>query len=130
MYQQTFTEISHEISVEVKPVYLQQESDPLSGKHVFAYFISIKNLGSERVQLLKRHWEIHDSTGECYEVNGDGVIGKQPILEPGESHRYNSFCVLKSYQGSMVGYYLMERGGNQPIKVRIPRFLLNSHLLN
>ena len=130
MYRQTFVEISNDISVEVKPVYLEEESNPMSDKHVFAYFITIRNLGDLRVQLLKRHWEIKDSSGEEYEVDGEGVIGKKPVLDPGGEHKYNSFCVLKSYRGSMAGYYVMEREDGQDIKVRIPRFHLTSHVLN
>lgn len=130
MYQQTFIEISHDISVEVKPLYLEEESSPVAGKHVFAYFITIRNMGTQPVQLLQRHWEIQDSIGEQYEVNGDGVIGKQPFIEPDGDHSYNSFCVLKSYKGSMKGFYLMERKDGKQIKVRIPEFLLSSHMLN
>lgn len=130
MYQQTFVEISHDISVEVKPIYLQQESNPVKGKHVFAYFITIRNMGEQPVQLLRRHWEIKDSIGEQHEVNGEGVIGQQPTIAPGGEHSYNSFCVLKSYKGSMRGFYLMKREDGRKIKVKIPEFLLSSHLLN
>ncbi len=130
MYQQTFVKISHDISVEVKPLYLEDESSPLSRKHVFAYFISIRNMGDMAVQLLDRHWEIRDSNGEQHEVDGKGVIGKQPFIGPGETHEYNSFCVLKSYKGSMKGFYTMRREDGKEIKVRIPEFLLSSHLLN
>jgi len=130
MYQQTFVEISHDISVEVKPLYLQEESSPVAGKHVFAYFITIRNMGKQPVQLLKRHWEIKDSVGEEYEVNGEGVIGQQPTISPEGEHSYNSFCVLKSYRGSMHGFYLMERKDGTQIKVKIPEFRLSSHMLN
>ena len=130
MYQQTFVEISHDISVEVKPLYLEEESNAVAHKHVFAYFISIKNMGEKEVQLLKRHWLIKDAATGEYEVDGEGVIGKKPIIKPGNSHEYNSFCVLKSYRGSMKGYYLMEREDGESIKVRIPKFQLCSHLLN
>ncbi|MDZ7716508.1 MAG: Co2+/Mg2+ efflux protein ApaG [Balneolaceae bacterium] len=130
MYQQTFVQISHDISVEVKPLYLEKESNAVAHKHVFAYFISIKNMGDKAVQLLKRHWFIEDSATGNYEVDGEGVIGKKPNIEPGKSHKYNSFCVLKSYRGSMKGYYLMERENGDSIKVKIPKFLLSSHLLN
>ena len=130
MYQQTFIEISHDISVEVKPLYLEEESNAVSHKHVFAYFISIRNMGEKKVQLLKRHWLIHDSATGEYEVDGEGVIGKKPVIKPGKNHDYNSFCVLKSYRGSMKGYYLMEREDGKSIKVKIPKFQLSSHLLN
>ncbi|WP_441001061.1 Co2+/Mg2+ efflux protein ApaG [Fodinibius sp. SL11] len=130
MYQPTFVEVSHDISVEVKPVYLEEESSPVVHKHVFAYFVTIRNMGNQPVQLLRRHWKIEDSGGQDHEVDGAGVIGLQPTIEPGGQHDYNSFCVLKSYRGSMRGYYTMERGDGKLIKVRIPEFLLISHVLN
>ncbi len=130
MYQPKFIEVSHDISVEVKPIYLEEESSPVVNKHVFAYFITIRNMGDQKVQLLKRHWEIQDSAGENHEIDGEGVIGIQPVIEAGDQHTYNSFCVLKSYRGSMQGYYTMEREDGKLINVRIPKFLLTSHLLN
>ena len=130
MYQPTFVEVSHDISVEVKPTYIEEESSPVAGKHVFVYFVTIRNMGDQPVQLLRRHWEIKDSGGQDHEVDGAGVIGIQPTIEPGAEHEYNSFCVLKSYRGSMRGYYTMERSDGKSINVRIPEFLLTSHLLN
>jgi ApaG protein len=130
MYQPTFVEVSHNISVEVKPVYLEEESSPLAGKHVFAYFISIKNLGDQPVILLRRHWEIRDFNGSDHEVDGEGVIGQQPTIAANDEHSYNSFCVLKSYKGSMEGYYTMQTEGGKKLKVRIPKFILTAHLLN
>lgn len=130
MYQQKFIKISHDVSVEVRPVYLEDESSPLEQKHVFTYFITIRNMGDYPVHLLKRHWKIRDSNGEDYEVDGEGVVGKQPVIQHGGEHNYNSFCVLKSYEGSMEGYYLMERSDAKVLKVIIPKFLLVSHLLN
>ncbi|WP_138431129.1 Co2+/Mg2+ efflux protein ApaG [Fodinibius saliphilus] len=130
MYQPKFVEVSHDISVEVKPVYLEEESNPIAHKHVFAYFIKIKNMGDEPVQLVSRYWEIEDSQGKDHEITGDGVIGVQPIIQPNDSHSYNSFCVLKSFEGSMQGHYTMKREDGETIEVRIPKFLLVSHLLN
>lgn len=130
MYQPTFIKISHDISVEVKPTYLEEESSPVVHKHVFVYFVTIRNMGDQRVQLLRRHWEIKDSGGQDHEVDGVGVIGVKPTIEPGGEHEYNSFCVLKSYRGSMRGYYTMERSDGESINVRIPEFILTSHVLN
>jgi len=130
MYQPTFVEVSHDISVKVKPMYLEEESSAVKHKHVFAYFITIKNLGSRGVKLLRRHWEIEQSYGRTQEVDGDGVIGRKPRIEADGEHSYNSFCVLKSYRGSMKGFYTMRTNGGKILKVRIPRFRLISHLLN
>jgi len=126
----TFTEVSNDIKISVRPVFMENESDIIRGKYVFVYFIKIENIGSEQVQLLRRHWEIEDSGAESYEVDGDGIVGRQPIIEPGKTHSYNSYCVLKSMSGSMKGYYEMQRLNGEIIQVRIPMFLLRSHLLN
>lgn len=127
---QTFTEVSHEVEVEVRPLYLEEKSSPIERKHVFVYFITIRNQGDEDVQLLKRHWEIEDSIGQTYEVDGDGVVGKRPVIAPGGEFEYNSSCVLKSHSGVMEGYYIMEHERLGKIKVKIPRFVLRSHRLN
>jgi ApaG protein len=79
---------------------------------------------------MKRHWFIKDSNGESYEVKGEGVIGKQPVIQPGASHTYSSFCVLKSFKGSMEGYYEMVREDGSVLYVTIPKFLLSAHSLN
>ncbi|MCH8486052.1 MAG: Co2+/Mg2+ efflux protein ApaG [Candidatus Cyclonatronum sp.] len=126
----TYTEISFDIKVIVKPVFLENESDVITGKYVYAYFITIENLGQEPVKLLNRYWHIADSTGDVYEIEGEGVIGRQPVIGPGKSHSYNSYCVLKSMAGNMKGYYLMQRDNGERVKVNIPEFHLRSHLLN
>ncbi|MCH8558740.1 MAG: Co2+/Mg2+ efflux protein ApaG [Balneolia bacterium] len=125
-----YTETSHDVKIVVKPTYVEDESDVITGKYVFVYFITIENLGSEPVKLLRRHWSIEDSAGETYEVNGDGVVGRQPVIQPGKSHNYNSYCVLKSMSGSMQGHYIMQKESGEQIQVSIPRFVLRSHLLN
>ncbi|MFH5834087.1 Co2+/Mg2+ efflux protein ApaG [Halalkalibaculum sp. DA3122] len=126
----SFTEVSHNVEVEVRPLYLEDKSNPVERKHVFVYFITIRNRGEGSLQLLKRHWLIQDSIGQTYEVDGDGVVGKRPIIEPGTSFEYNSSCVLKSYSGVMEGYYVMEHEEYGTIKVNIPRFALRAHRLN
>lgn len=125
-----FIETTHDIRVIVKPVYVEQESDLVSGRFVYAYFVTIENMSLDTVQLMRRFWKIKDSNGEEHIVEGDGVIGKQPVIEPGNVHSYNSYCVLKSFEGNMEGYYEMEKSDGTPIRVTIPRFLLRSHLLN
>lgn len=126
----TYTEITQDIRVIVKPIYVEKESDLIAQRFVFAYFITIENLGNDTVQLLRRQWFIQDSNGETLEVQGDGVVGKQPFIGPKESHNYNSFCVIKSFEGSMEGFYEMERADGQMIQVVIPKFTLKSHLMN
>ncbi|AXJ02020.1 ApaG protein [Cyclonatronum proteinivorum] len=126
----TYTEISNDVKVSVKPVFIENESDIISGKYVYAYFITIENIGPDPIKLLTRYWHISDSTGDVYEIEGEGVIGRQPVIQPGKSHSYNSYCVLKSMSGSMKGYYLMQRDSGERVKVTIPVFQLRSHLLN
>ncbi|MFA6456425.1 MAG: Co2+/Mg2+ efflux protein ApaG [Bacteroidota bacterium] len=121
-----FTETTNNIKVSVRPLYLESESNVLSRKFVFAYFITIENLGLDTVQLLRRHWFITHDTGKVEEVEGEGVIGKQPVIAPGVSHSYNSFCILESMEGFMEGTYLMKRTSGEAFKINIPRFILRA----
>ena len=114
------------IEVTVRPVYLDGQSDLMNGRFVFGYYVQIRNQGPEDVQLLRRHWRIRDSTGHTREVEGEGVIGRKPVIAPGRCHEYNSLCVLDSFVGSMEGTYLMERADGQRFRVRIPRFDLRA----
>jgi ApaG protein len=110
------------IRVRVEPVFSPGDSDPSARNFVFAYHIEMANEGERAAQLLFRHWLIHDSSGEDQEVDGEGVVGEQPRLEPGGSHRYRSFCVLHSPTGYMEGYYTFERPDGERFRVAIPRF--------
>ncbi len=121
-----FSEITENIKVSVRPLYLETESNVLSRKFVFAYFISIENLSIDTVQLLRRHWIITHDTGKVEEVEGEGVIGKQPVIFPGQKHEYNSFCILESLEGFMEGTYLMKRSNGETFSITIPRFILRA----
>lgn len=121
-----FREITENISVAVRPLYLESESNVLSHKFVFAYFITIENLGTETVQLLRRHWIITHDSGKVEEVDGEGVIGKQPVIPPGHKHEYNSFCILETLEGFMEGTYLMKRTDGSMFSITIPRFFLRA----
>ena len=98
----------------------------LARKFVFGYFIRIENHGAHEVQLLRRHWFIHDGPAQAKEVEGEGVVGRQPVIPPGGSHEYNSFCVLESFEGSMEGTYLMRRADGELFHAVIPRFPLRA----
>jgi ApaG protein len=115
-----------DITVTVRPVYLDSQSDLMNRRFVFGYFIRIANDGREEVQLLRRHWIIRDSDGRIQEVEGEGVVGEQPVIAPGEDHVYNSFCVLETFEGSMEGTYLMERSNGERFRIAIPRFDLRA----
>jgi len=120
------TLITNGIKISVNPYYLPEESIPNQGKHIFTYRVTIENTSDQTVQLLRRHWHILDSSGEERQVEGEGVIGEQPILKPGESHQYNSWCPLKTSIGKMYGTYLMssKTENNRLFYVRIPEFLM------
>lgn len=121
------TLITQGIKVGVETTYQTDYSRPAEGKYIHAYRITIENLGSSTIQLMTRHWRIQDSNGEFREVKGDGVVGQQPILSPGERHRYVSWCHLRSDIGRMWGTYLMvDQLTGEEIEVHIPEFLLTT----
>jgi ApaG protein len=120
-----FYRLSNGIRVTVRPVYLRDQSDPAAQHYVFSYLVRIENIGSEAVQLLSRRWLIHDDIGEDTEVAGDGVVGEQPTIRPGQVHEYQSFCVLKSGEGYMEGQYHLVRSNGTPVTADIPRFTLS-----
>ena len=111
-----------EITVTVRPVYIDRDSDYFEKRFVFGYFVRITNRGDAAVRLLRRFWRIEEAGGRIQEVDGMGVIGKQPLIEPGKDHTYSSYCVLQTFNGTMAGYYTMERSGGEKFKVAIPKF--------
>ena len=114
------------IRITVRPVHLADRSDPEQGQYVFAYFVRIENIGTIGAQLLWRRWVIRDSGGDDLEVEGEGVVGEQPSIEPGGVHEYQSFVVLKSPQGSMEGSYDFVRPDGSRFQAQIPRFALDA----
>lgn len=118
---------TEDITVTVRPVYLDSQSDFFEKRFVFGYFIRIENYSLVEVQLLRRFWHIREHTGRAQEVEGEGVIGKQPLIAPGESHEYSSYAVLESLEGTMGGYYTMERPNGERFRVTIPQFDLKAH---
>ena len=114
------------IKVNVEPIYLEDESMPEDSIYVWAYKIKIKNTGKESVQLLKRYWKITDSQGIVKEVNGEGVVGEQPIIAPGDTFEYMSGAPLQTPSGLMVGTYGMVTEKGESFDVDIPAFSLDS----
>lgn len=113
------------IQVKVDALFRPEHSSPSVKTHIFSYKIKITNNSGHNVQLLKRHWFIFDSCGEYREVEGEGVIGLQPIIEHGESHEYESACSLLTDIGSMKGYYIFKRLVDEhTFSVIIPEFQL------
>ncbi len=117
--------ITEGVKVSVETIYQPEYSNPANDHFMFAYRINIENVGSAAVQLLRRHWTIFDSNGTKREVEGEGVVGVQPIIEPGQSHEYVSGCNLKTDTGSMKGTYQMLRLMDGVLfDVTIPEFYL------
>ena len=113
------------IKISVETFYHEKHSRPTDQKFVFLYRITIENKSNTTVKLLRRHWYIFDSNGNIREVEGEGVIGKQPVLRPGESHQYVSWSPLQSEMGKMYGYYLMnDEMNHKNFKVLVPEFKL------
>ncbi len=114
-----------DIIISVVTEYIGSQSNPSKGEYFFAYRINIQNNSNTTVQLLRRRWFIADSAHEDKEVEGEGVVGLQPVIKPGESHAYMSGCQLQSEIGAMWGYYTFERlFSDDLIAVNIPRFEL------
>ena len=117
------SKISEGVEISVETFYQPDYSNPVNNEFMFAYRITIENHNNYTVQLLKRHWNIFDSNGEEREVDGEGVVGLQPILQPGEQFQYVSGCNLRSEMGKMNGVYLMEnQHSKDQFEVKIPPF--------
>jgi len=120
----------HKIRVDVETSYLDEQSDPREGRYVFSYTITIRNEGQVPARLLTRHWVITDANGKVEEVRGDGVVGEQPYLKPGQGFRYSSGMEIETPVGSMQGSYQMlgDDGAHfdapvQPFRLAMPGIL-------
>lgn len=114
----------HDIRIAVKTDYLSGQSDPDQSRFVFAYTITIQNHGDVGSRLLARHWVITDSNGHVQEVSGDGVVGEQPFLKPGQGFRYSSGAILETPAGFMQGSYRMIDMDGEEFDASIPPFTL------
>ena len=118
--------VSHNIRVEVLSQYSPENSRPTEDEWVFQYTIRITNNGSETVQLVSRHWIITDALDQTREVKGPGVVGEQPVLAPGESFKYSSWCPLKTPTGTMRGTYQMVSPRGRQFDIDIAPFALKA----
>jgi ApaG protein len=116
--------LSEAIKITVDTCYLPQQSTPEADRYAFAYTIAITNEGKEAVQLLNRQWHITDDRNQVEEVVGEGVVGQQPVIEPGQSFQYTSGAIIKTEMGSMCGSYGMKTAGGETFRTNIPPFLL------
>jgi len=116
---------AYEMTVSVRTRYLEDQSEPDRSKYTFAYAITIKNTGTVAAQLISRHWVITDASNHIEEVRGLGVVGQQPLLQPGQQFEYTSGASLKTPQGSMVGEYFCVAEDGEQFAVKIPEFVLS-----
>ena len=117
---------NNNIKIDIKTEYVPELSNNEDSMFYFSYKVKIKNMGLKKVQLLSRHWDIKDGLGRKKSINGEGVIGKKPIINPGEYYEYKSYCPLKSEFGSMDGFYTMKDENGNLFKTVIPNFGLIS----
>ena len=122
---QMATEKKYEITVTTRTIYIPEQSDPDSGRYVFAYTITIKNTGSITAQLISRHWIITDANDQVQEVRGLGVVGEQPLLKPDESFEYTSGTAIATPVGTMRGSYQMVAEDGLQFDAPIPEFTLS-----
>lgn len=114
----------NKIDIEVLPAFIAEQSDPATNHYVFSYTVTIRNNGSTPAKLLTRHWVITDGDGAVQEVNGDGVIGEQPLLNPGEGFEYTSGTFMNTPFGTMHGSYQMLSDSGEKFDAEIPTFRL------
>ena len=112
------------IDISVQTKYLQEQSDPANNRYAFSYTIAIENLGEEPVQLVARHWIITDDNNQVEEVRGPGVVGLQPLIQPGQKFVYTSGAVITTEFGTMQGTYEMVKPDGSRFNATIPAFLL------
>ena len=121
-----YTKTTKSINITVNPSYLDEHSEPEDQHYVWAYQITINNLGKETVQLKNRYWKIIDSNGTKQEIKGRGVVGEQPVINPGEKYEYTSGTPLSTPSGFMEGHYEMETINGKTFDATIPLFSLDS----
>jgi ApaG protein len=113
--------------ITVKPQYLPEQSSPAQGLYTFAYTVAIENQGQVAAQLIARHWEIEDAHGQVETVDGLGVVGQQPLLQPGEAFEYTSGAQLRTPAGMMSGYYFFVAVDGTRFDAAIAPFVLQTH---
>ena len=121
-----YSKKTRKINITVNPYFLDDQSEPEEQHFVWAYQVTIDNQGNEKVQLKNRYWKIIDSNGSEQEVKGEGVVGEQPILNPGEKFEYTSGTPLNTPSGFMGGHYEMETKAGEKFEAIIPQFSLDS----
>ena len=122
----SYEAVTDGVAVRVQPRFMHDESKPATGEYVWAYTVEIENGSEQTWQLMRRHWQIVDAEGRRQEVEGEGVVGQQPVLKPGEAFKYTSGCPLSAPSGVMGGSYHMLSDNDENLTVVIPTFSLDS----
>ena len=121
-----YSKTTNGVTVTVTPYFLDDQSSPQESHFVWAYQVNIKNSGNSSIKLNRRNWLIIDANGKVINVQGEGVVGEFPIIEPGESYEYTSGTPLKTNNGIMQGFYLVSQDNGEKLKIDIPAFSLDS----
>lgn len=122
----SYAQTTRDITVSVDPLFLEDESDPDAGLYFWAYHVVISNNGEDTVQVVSRHWRITNAMGVLQEVRGEGVVGEQPVLGPGETFEYTSGTPLSTTSGIMGGSYQVTSSNGEAFDIDIPTFSLDS----
>lgn len=120
-----YSAVTHRIQVNVSPEYRPEQSAPETGRYFWSYTVTISNQSDEKVQLKSRYWKIIDALGRMQEVRGPGVVGEEPVIEPGASYEYTSGCPLATASGFMLGSYQMQAPDGRWFAIDIPAFSLD-----
>jgi ApaG protein len=121
----SYTQTTRGVRITVSPRFLPERSEPDQGRWFWAYGVTIENTGEETVTLVSRHWRIIDARNRVEDVHGPGVVGEQPVLQPGESFEYTSGCPLETPSGAMQGSYQMITASGESFDAEIPAFSLH-----
>lgn len=122
----SYAATTRDITVTVRPIYLDARSNFLEGRFSFGYAVQIENESTEEVQLLRRRWIIRESNGSLQDLEGEVELENHPILEPGEHHVYDGACTIASFDGNVEGNYLVQRPNGERFRVSIPSFPLHA----
>lgn len=126
MAQSMYQQRTRSIQISVEPFYVDDQSSPASNRFIFGYHVKIDNLGDETVRLMSRYWRITDALGHTVEVEGPGVVGEQPLIEPGDLYEYTSRTPLATPSGVMIGRYQMITASGEAFEADIPAFSLDA----
>ena len=117
-----YTCTTQDIQVEIVPAYVSERSDPQKNQYFYSYKVRITNHGSLNCKVIQRHWKIKEGNGKCYDVQGTGIVGEQPMIYPGKNYEYVSFCPLNSPYGNMRGKYQLMDEFNNRFWIDVPVF--------